>query len=270
MLVTLCLTVVEALEATRILLPPPPRLRYSSSMRKMFAGIKSLARKLPRVRSVIIKLRDAFLLFALGGQAGVFDHIRKRNRWGSEESLSGPGSTLQVTEVVRRELPIILHDFNVVRILDAPCGDFNWMKTVSLPDTVWYHGGDIVQALVDTNNKNYLKARRSFGSIDITRDQLASADLWLCRDCLIHLSNNDVAKVIANFKRSSIKYLLTTTYPQCPANADIFTGGFREINLELPPFSFPKPLRCICEGNMEQGGPHLGLWTREQILDATQ
>jgi hypothetical protein len=36
-------------------------------------------------------------------------------------------------------------------MLDAPCGDFNWMKEVDL-SAVHYTGGDIVEPLVNSNH----------------------------------------------------------------------------------------------------------------------
>lgn len=68
------------------------------------------------------------------GQGGAtFTSIYRNNGWGSLESRSGAGSTLASTANIRRELPGLVERLNIRTLLDAPCGDFNWMKEVALP-----------------------------------------------------------------------------------------------------------------------------------------
>jgi hypothetical protein len=63
------------------------------------------------------------------------------NRWGDDESVSGPGSSLTRTAKLRRELPALLQKVGARTLLDAPCGDFNWMKDTPLGvETVHRHG----------------------------------------------------------------------------------------------------------------------------------
>ena len=68
----------------------------------------------------------------LNGQQA-FQMIFGENRWGSSESRSGRGSALTYTERLRPLLERYLKTLNVKVFLDAPCGDFNWMKYVTLP-----------------------------------------------------------------------------------------------------------------------------------------
>ncbi len=42
-------------------------------------------------------------------------------------------------------------------------------------------------------------------------------------------------------------------------NADVETGGWRSLNLQLPPFNLPAPARLVVE-HAEQG-KCLGLWS---------
>ena len=71
--------------------------------------------------------------------------------------------------------------------------------------------------------------------------------MWLCRDVLFHLPTKDVLKVIENFKKSSIEYLLTTNFYFQSKNLDIKPGGFRFLNLHLKPYNLPKPLANITD-----------------------
>lgn len=203
---------------------------------------------------------------------GVFLDIYNQNLWEHGESRSGPGSTLAHTENIRRELPRIVEKFALTSILDAPCGDFNWMKEVAFPEGFRYIGADIVAPLIDANRQAYEAAGgRSFLTLDITADPLPQVDLFFCRDCLFHLSNNDIAKVLDNFLRSDIKYLMTTTQVHTGelVNSDIYSGGFRPINLFSPPFNLPADvLARVDDGYAEIAPRDMCLWSREQIAQA--
>ena len=185
------------------------------------------------------------------------------NRWGDDESVSGPGSSLTRTAKLRRELPDLLQEIGARTLLDAPCGDFNWMKDTRL-GVEQYIGADIIPDLIARNRELYGNNETQFLLLDLTRDKLPRADVILCRDCLIHFSYRHVAAAIKNFKRSGSMYLLTNSYPAWSKNENIRTGDFRPVNLTLPPFNFPPPLKQICEKFPEEQaqffGKILGLW----------
>jgi len=91
-------------------------------------------------------------------------------------------------------------------------------------------------------------------------------DLFFCRECLFHLSNQDKARVLANFVKSEIKYLLTTHHlPYDKPNLDTYTGGFAMINWFNPPWSFPQPLDNIDDSHPRKAKRQMSLWSREQI-----
>src|SRR3712207_7875432 len=50
----------------------------------------------------------------------------------SHESYSGRGSELGATESLRSYLPQLFERLNIKTFLDAPCGDWNWMRQVDL------------------------------------------------------------------------------------------------------------------------------------------
>ena len=69
-----------------------------------------------------------------------FARIYDRKLWlrvnpaiNSDKSLSGQGSTLESTVVFRYELECFLSQVRARRLLDIPCGDFNWMRFVKFP-----------------------------------------------------------------------------------------------------------------------------------------
>lgn len=170
----------------------------------------------------------------------IFTEIYEKNSWGNIESRSGPGSTLTYTDNLRKELKRIFNIFKINTIFDAPCGDFNWMKELIVHSEIQYIGADIVSDLIDIN-ENYAQDNIKFQELDITQNLFPAADLWICRDCFIHLSYKDIILSLTNFVNSDIKYILTTTHTNLDnfVNKDIETGGFRYIDLFLHPFCFP-------------------------------
>ena len=174
----------------------------------------------------------------------IFEKIIKENAWsrGRTESPCGPGSSIKYTENLRLHFPLLVEKFNIKSILDAPCGDFNWMKLVVPTLDVDYTGADIVSALIENNIDLYKTDKIKFEVLDITKDKLPNADLMVCRDCLFHLSNDSIKLFLDNFLTSDIKYLLTTTHYNNAdfKNTDIKDGNFRLLDLFSAPFDFDK------------------------------
>ena len=198
-----------------------------------------------------------------GYMESAFTPFYKENGWGDSESVSGPGSSLDRTAKLRLELPALLEQIGTQTLLDAPCGDFNWMKQTVLGINS-YIGVDVIPELITRNEKLYGNDRRQFILSDLTTDHLPSVDVILCRDCFIHFSYRNIRAAIKNFKRSGSRYLLTNTYPLWQKNVNIRTGGFRHINLMLPPFNFPASLLQIDEKYPDEQvqffGKTLELW----------
>ncbi len=192
-----------------------------------------------------------------------FQEIYRSNHWDSDASVSGIGSDDWQTQEIRVQLPKLIDELEIKRFLDAPCGDFNWFSKMEL-SLESYIGGDILPEIIDRNNTLYKDSGRQFLKINLIKDALPEADILFCRDCLVHLSNEDIKLVIQNIKQSKIEYLLTTTFPECETNNIIVTGDWRIINLEKAPFNFPKNLKLInercTEGNGSYADKSLGLW----------
>jgi len=175
----------------------------------------------------------------------IFTEHYESNYWGSKESVSGYGSTLKFTANLRRELPGVFEKCSVQTILDAPCGDYNWFRHVGRDGDMQYIGADIVSELIESNQEKYGNSNTRFIRLDITKDPLPKADLWMCRDALFHLSHEDIALAFENLMKSKVKYVLFTSHHECTENKDILSGDFRPLNLELAPFDLPKPILAI-------------------------
>jgi hypothetical protein len=192
-----------------------------------------------------------------------FGRIYQTNLWSDAESRSGPGSSLDETASLRVALPPLLRSLNARRLLDVPCGDFNWMSQVDLSG-IDYIGGDIVESIILANREHYDPPAREFIRVDLTSGPLPDADVILCRDCLVHFSFDNIIAAFRTMKASGAKYVLTTTFLDWQANKDIVDGDWRPLNLVQSPFLLPPPHDVILEDCMEEGGAYadkaLAVW----------
>jgi hypothetical protein len=103
---------------------------------------------------------------------------------------------------------------------------------------------------------------------NLIENVIPKVDLIICRDMLAHLTNEQIFKVLSNFKASGAKYILATTNLMSTENGTIDKAGdWRKLNLELPPFNFPRPLALIQEDvpfEWERG-KYLALWFMQDI-----
>jgi SAM-dependent methyltransferase len=192
----------------------------------------------------------------------VFEDIYKSNFWADDESVSGSGSCLDRTQEVREKLPVLLQRLGASSMLDAGCGDWNWMSQVGFDPSLRIHACDIVTGMVKANAKRYKRAQ--FFQADITQDILPIVDVIVCRTVLFHLSFENVWKALRNFRASGSTYLLATTHPYHPINVDILDGDWRRLNLQAAPFSLPWPAETFADGPGDDG--FLALWKLEAIL----
>ncbi len=208
------------------------------------------------------------LIFRLASKEYIFASIWRNNYWGSDESMSGPGSTFAYTQEIRLNMPIMFREYNIKSVFDAPCGDFHWMQYILKDANFTYLGGDIVGDLVSANKDKFSSLEVDFIRFDITTDVFPTADVWLCRAVFYHLSNRDIYLALKQFVASDVKFILTTNHVTGleHINRDIDTGDWRLLNLTLPPFNFPR--ESLWEVN-DYIAPHaaatLTLWTKAQI-----
>jgi len=176
----------------------------------------------------------------------IFRGIYHSNAWGSAESKSGVGSTLENTQALRAALPPLMQELGVTSLLDVPCGDFNWMRYTDLGH-VSYIGGDIIDEIVTSNQQRHAQPGREFRKIDILASDLPRCDLIMVRDLFNHFPTKEVLACLRRINATGFKFLLVGHYGNVTSNADTHMGGSRPINFRLPPFSFPEPVRTILE-----------------------
>jgi len=242
-------------------------LKQNGILKTFLKLISSPLRKIEKIR---YKNKKKFL-FSLKPEDR-FDYIYNTNFWTSNQSVSGIGSELNNTINIRNEIKKLIIDYNIKNILDAPCGDFNWIKYI-LNKNINYIGGDIVKDLINKNNIKYKKQNIKFINLDIISNKLPDSDVMICRDCLIHLSFKNIEKFLNNFCDSGIKYILLTNYKLSNGekiiNHDIEDGDYRIMDLSNEPFNLPEPIKVFLDKDEEHRNSnlscHLNLYSNEQI-----
>lgn len=126
-----------------------------------------------------------------GARRDYFAGMYRQNVWGDDESRSGSGSNLAVTETLRRDLPGFLQRLGVRSLLDLPCGDWVWMQDVDLSGLDRYVGGDVVPELIETLQREHSGPGREFLVLDALSSDLPTVDAVMVRDLFGHLDRAD-------------------------------------------------------------------------------
>ena len=223
-------------------------------MKNIYKKVKSKYKNYGFINLMILILKYPYIrlkwILALKDNTGeVFKTIYDNSLWSSPESKSGEGSEKNYTQNLRMWMIENIPKYEIRNIVDAPCGDFNWMRYV-LPDvSVNYIGLDIVEELIKINNKKYSCSDITFKKSNIIEERIPDCDLLIVRDCLFHFSYADINQFLKNIKKTNYKYLLTTSHIVSSdfKNFDIKTGDFRKIDLFKSPFNFSENsiLECI-------------------------
>ena len=201
-------------------------------------------------------------------RAHVFGIIWEQNGWGSKESRSGPGSNLVSTETIRRRLPDVFAELGVEVLVDACCGDVNWMSHIS-DGLRLYLGFDVVPGLIKDNREKFQDRKNHFFNVaDVVTDTLPRGDAIFCRDCLTHLAPDEVQRALQRFRESGSTYLIATTHPG-GNNRDIKTGEWCAMDLTQAPYNLPAPQMTVSE-ELPNTHKSLGVWKIEDIPAAAE
>ena len=167
---------------------------------------------------------------------------------GGDETQCGAGSTMAATENVREWLPGALKRLKVDLLIDAPCGDRNWIRHVELP--FQYIG-------IEVDDDHVVKARED-GFPILQQDLRELVFPWrikitaaiLSRDFFQHLDDEDGMKVLNNFRASGARYLIATDHGVVENGKleQLPEGPFRYISMTAPPFNLRPPIDQCDDG----------------------
>ena len=223
--------------------------------------------------SIFLKIRDHYIERKLKNinDKDRFTLIYKSGYWrGLRGSLSGEGSSCSSTKNIRESLQKFITDYHILSLADIPCGDFYWMSKMDL-SSLSYLGGDIVEDMIHKNNYKYSKDNLGFQKIDLIHDVLPTVDCIFIRDCLVHLEDYQVKKVIKNIIKSQSKYLATTIFPNLEENIKSKEiDRWRPLNLMIKPFNLPPPVLLLDDRLIDDEFHHyryIGVWKIKDLLN---
>jgi hypothetical protein len=159
----------------------------------------------------------------------------------------------------------LLAALGVQTLVDAPCGEFSWIEPIARRVRAYFGVDSRPACIAAARERAAGVANARFELKDPTRDPLPAGDMILCRDGLVQLTFSKAHGALVNFAASGAPWLLATTFPDLPGNADGGVNGWRPLNLERAPFGFPPPRALIverpgAEPNSRLGRTALGLW----------
>jgi SAM-dependent methyltransferase len=177
----------------------------------------------------------------------VFTQIYATKMWGAgtEEFYSGPGSNAKVAKPYADFVINFIAEHNIRTIVDLGCGDFRVGRMIASCG-VAYTGVDVVQPLIEENNRRFGNQSIRFQCLDIATDHLPDGQLCLIREVFQHVSNAQISAALA--KMTKYNYVLfTDVQPDDPAgyrvNKDKTHGDSSRaihhsyLRLDSPPFN---------------------------------
>ncbi|MDB5876153.1 MAG: class SAM-dependent methyltransferase [Ramlibacter sp.] len=162
-----------------------------------------------------------------------FDAIYAANEW---KHGSGEGSLPKNSVEYMSFLQTFLAERQIKSVVDMGSGDWQFSKHLDWT-SIRYIGFDVAATVIARNQELYSKDNVTFCHYSGEPAELPSADLLIAKDVLQHLPNAGVTSFLQNLER--FKYVLVTNCinPHGKTmNHDIDLGGFRYLDIRLPPF----------------------------------
>ena len=134
--------------------------------------------------------------------AETFRKIYATKAWGGngERFSSGAGSRGDAAELYCSFVTKFIVERGIRSVVDLGCGDFAVGQQIVDRTGILYTGVDIVPELIEHHKSTVADSRVNFACVDIARDNPPDADLCLIRQVLQHLSNREIAQVLANVR----------------------------------------------------------------------
>lgn len=145
----------------------------------------------------------------------VFSEIYREGVWGGSAKQafnSGAGSVNpSVVGPYIEKVGAELRAMAPVKVVDLGCGDFTVSKQL-VGYCSEYIGIDVVPELISHLRVTNADSHVSFLSLDVVDEELPEGDVCLVRQVLQHLSNDQIAKVLAKLNRYGTVFV-TEHYP---------------------------------------------------------
>ena len=134
--------------------------------------------------------------------AETFRRIYSTKAWAGNGEVfsSGTGSRGGAAKLYCDSVSSFIDKHQIRSVVDLGCGDFAVGRQIVDRTGIMYTGVDIVPELIEHHKSTVDDPRVNFLCMDISRDKLPDADLCLVRQVLQHLSNQEIAQVLANLR----------------------------------------------------------------------
>lgn len=166
----------------------------------------------------------------------IFTKVYQSSEWGNGSGNgSHPSSTVEYRSFVERFISMN----SVSSIIDVGCGDWQSSRFMSF-GRAKYIGFDLVEFLVDRNNKEFGSDYVEFKKMPDDPEDLPQADLLIMKDVLQHLSN-DYITFFRDYVFPRYKFCLITNSWKAinyGHNQEINAGMFRSLDLTAEPYLF--------------------------------
>jgi SAM-dependent methyltransferase len=179
----------------------------------------------------------------------IFENVYRRNLWGGSpgEFYSGPGSDLEPSRHWVSTVNRYIDANQITSVVDLGCGDFRVSSQIARPG-VDYIGCDVVKAMIADHNATKARPGLAFQVCDMVEDDLPVGQLYLIRQVLQHLSNQQISVVLK--KLEGKQHVIVAEHHPSPSrfkgyNLDKPAGAGIRIPfgsgayLDKPPFSAP-------------------------------
>lgn len=171
----------------------------------------------------------------------IFTDIYNTREWGGWQGV-GPGCTQEdgAQPFIDYLQNFLSSHSDIDSIIDMGCGYGELLKNIKWPAQAKYLGLDIVDSVIDYNQKHYTKENIKFSKINGLRDlSKYKGDLLILKDVICHWTIKQIlyAKdhIISNFKYVIVVNNIYTPYP-ATLNSDTQTGESRPLDLTKQPF----------------------------------
>ncbi|MGH6878682.1 MAG: methyltransferase [Rhizomicrobium sp.] len=162
-----------------------------------------------------------------------FERIYEQNSWGYG---SGEGSLPVHVRPYVSFLRQFLRRRHIGSVVDFGCGDWQFSKLVDWSG-IEYRGYDIVASVLSANRARYQTGRVSFHEVEPSGYDLPGADLLIVKDVFQHWSDEAIFEFLPRLKNYRYSLVTNCVNPRgTTANQPIADGGFRYLDIRLPPF----------------------------------
>ncbi|GJM08237.1 MAG: hypothetical protein DHS20C11_05130 [Lysobacteraceae bacterium] len=166
----------------------------------------------------------------------IFEEIYARNVWGYG---SGAGSLAINNVGYIAFLQNFLSRHGIRSVVDLGCGDWQFSSLVDWAG-IDYRGYDVARSVIAKNQRHFSAPSVTFKAIEDHRFELPGADLLIVKDVLQHWSDTAIAGFLPQLSKFRHALLINCVNPSGPTtNKDTQTGGFRCLDLRLPPWNLP-------------------------------